>query len=343
MVPSSEHIFTAPLTAAQFGPTYPLLVSPWLSLAIWAHLRRGPRAVVLPRGARLSALPRVLRGCSHLQLVPWSGEAHVVAVGDLLSVVAELLLRSAVLVHEHAPDARAVANVALPLTDDADTDADVSDADFSDVDGNADAADPADAADSADAADAADAADGPDTAAVDVSDASATAPAAAPAEPAPADPPSADPARSEALAVQKSLALSHSVGIVKLVRLPRPAAACGGVASEGARSCRWLPLCIDFGLPLATPEACEAACAAMAARHLFADESLRRHAAAIEGLRALVERCVADTWREVMAEEGGAADEEEESDGERAAASPPTPLLFDGTRLCQLREAADLY
>ena len=62
MVPAIEHIFTASLAVCHFGPTYPLLVSPWLPLALCDALGRGPVSIVLPRGTRLRAMPRLLRG-----------------------------------------------------------------------------------------------------------------------------------------------------------------------------------------------------------------------------------------------------------------------------------------
>ena len=74
MVPAVEHIYTASLPVHHFGPSHPLQTSPWLLLALCQAMGRGARAAVLPRGSRLRALPRVLRGCSHILIVPWSGE-----------------------------------------------------------------------------------------------------------------------------------------------------------------------------------------------------------------------------------------------------------------------------
>ena len=54
--------YGAALPVHHFGPSHPLHTSPWLLLALSQALGRGARAVVLPRGARLRALPRVLRG-----------------------------------------------------------------------------------------------------------------------------------------------------------------------------------------------------------------------------------------------------------------------------------------
>ena len=322
MVPSSEHIFTPSLDVHHFGPIFPLLTSPWLPLVLSEAVGRGPVSVVLPRGARLRALPRALRGCTHVLLVPWKGESLVVGVGSLLSVASELLLRSALLLQEHVADvAKHTASVALPLADDelaAATEA---------------IGAPAAAEDSAEI-----------EISVELDLSNATGEASPPARPEKkvsaatagakmiAD---EDSARAEALALQRALGLGASIGVVQLVRLPR------------AKEARWLPMGVDFGLPLSDAPTCEAACAAIAARRLFASESLAQHAASLGSLVERVQRCVsAAQFNSPEGEEEADSDDEAMLEEEEAAvdeASPPRPLLFDGTRLQQLREVLDLY
>ena len=315
MVPSIEHIFTPSLAVAHFGPTYHLLVSPWVPIALCQAMGRGPVSFVLPRGTRLRALPRLLHGVSHVLLTPWKGEPLVIGTGSLLSVASELLLRSPLLVQEHVADVAALtASVALPLD--------------SSHDGGADER-PA----------------SPGTSEFDISDAMASGGAGGVQElrfdaHAAAAEDEEGSAAKEALALQRVLELDASIGIVQLVRLPRT-----GEAPAGELKPRWLPLCVHFGLPLSDVQSCDAACAAIAAHKLFTAESIARHAAALSALLGRVEKCVSFAQLEMMEEEpeeDAMTADEELSLGDEGA-YPPTPLLFDGAELRQLSDVAELY
>ena len=120
---------------------------------------------------------------------------------------------------------------------------------------------------------------------------------------------------------------------------------------SGQASC-WLPLGVHLGLPLTNVPTCEAACAAIASRRLFAAASVEEHTHALDAMRTRVDNCVDIARRGVatgVGDDGGdecddgwldAADETEVL-GE--VAHPSRPLLFDGSQLCQMREVADLY
>ena len=340
MVPAAELIFTPSLPVAHLGPTYALLASPWLPIAVCEAMGRGPVAVVLPRGTRLRALPRALRGCTHVRIVPWAGEPLVVAVSSILSVVSELLLRSPLLVQEYVADATAsTASVALPITDEANGDhrpgsgpagsdggpegyrhGDVLNNGAGDGTGNApptatgEAHRPSDLSDGGGANGAG---------------AGATAPVAAPvAAPASASAAAGPPAHDEALALQRALGLEYSIGRVELVRALRD----GGAV--------WLPTGIHFGLALSNVHMCRAACEAISSRQLFTLTNLEKHASSLAALLARVERCVERCASAVQCSDGEAmADEVGEDEDEP---SPSCPLFFDGTQLLKLGQVSEL-
>jgi hypothetical protein len=318
---------------------------------------RGPRLIVLPRGTRLRVLPGVLRGCSHVLVRPWVGETQLVAIGSLLSVAGEILLRTPLLLQEHmvAPPTAIV----MPVLYDRDAPPAVVGA----SDPNPLAQAPADVTDS-------------------VSDGNAhgATPAAATAKGGGGDDGGGDDgARAEALAVQNALGLSHTIGVVTLGQLPatrRPAA----VAPDhhlsltdprsGGSGLRWMPTGVSFGLPLSEGSSCEAACAAIQRRKLFGEESLAAHAQSLDALLERLQRVVASYSHAVEGanaeepvggeagllagdEDGRGAEQSADCDGdgegeaaageeaEAAAAAedaayPLLPLVFDGSKVSKL-------
>ncbi|KAF8055757.1 Fam91a1 [Scenedesmus sp. PABB004] len=105
--------------------------APWLSLALYAAARAGPASLVLPAGARVSALPPQLAAASHALLwgwrAPegWAAGPTLVEGATLLSAINELLCRSAVMAQPLVGSACtpspgeqlvAFADVPLPLT-----------------------------------------------------------------------------------------------------------------------------------------------------------------------------------------------------------------------------------
>ena len=314
MVPAIEHIFTASLAVCHFGPTYPLLVSPWLPLALCDALGRGPVSIVLPRGTRLRAMPRLLRGVSHVLLTPWKGEPLVVGSGSLLSVASELLLRSPLLVQEYVADTSAhTASVALPIADADDrTEAPSASLELSEVDIS-------------------------DTMASAGADITWSQPSPAPAH----EQPEVGSAPAEALAIQRALDLSASIGAVQLVRLPRTS----DEGTRGEATARWLPLCLHFGLPLSDVPTCDSACAAIASRRLFSNASMASHGASLAALLGRVEKCVSFGQIESVGHAPEEAVEMAEAEDVMSdeGAYPPTPLCFDGARLTQLGDVDELY
>ena len=122
MEPLCEHVYTAGLPVMHFGPTFSLLTSPWLQLALYTALGCGPPSILLPRGARLRRVPEGLRPYSHLLLTPWGGEPAVTSTSHLLSVAAELLTRAPLLVQAYVADASAgTARLPMPVADAAET------------------------------------------------------------------------------------------------------------------------------------------------------------------------------------------------------------------------------
>ena len=262
MVPAIEHIYSHALPIHHFGPTHRLLTSPWLMLSIWAAMGRGPRCVVLPKGTRLRVLPRALLGCSFALVVPWVGEPMSVAVGSLLSLVAELLLRTPLLLQAHvAPSAESggggrgrakpdrVVSVALPVG-----------VPTAAADGRGEQAEEVEQQEG----------EGADVEAYHEDE-------------------EAGSARAAALAVQRAFFLDHTIGTLTLVQLPlassevdsaesggvaaegRPDAATKGVEEERSTRMHWVPTALHFGLPLSDVPTVQAAFAAIAQRKLLGE------------------------------------------------------------------------
>lgn len=331
MVPAIEHIYSHALPIHHFGPTHRLLTSPWLMLSIWAAMGRGPRCVVLPKGTRLRVLPRALLGCSFALVVPWVGEPMSVAVGSLLSLVAELLLRTPLLLQAHvAPSAESggggrgrakpdrVVSVALPVG-----------VPTAAADGRGEQAEEVEQQEG----------EGADVEAYHEDE-------------------EAGSARAAALAVQRAFFLDHTIGTLTLVQLPlassevdsaesggvaaegRPDAATKGVEEERSTRMHWVPTALHFGLPLSDVPTVQAAFAAIAQRKLLGEASLQSHAKALDSLLASVRSCAKIA---VDPDAGGDEPGLEEKGGSDAVgllpedadddAYPEIPLVFDGTVL----------
>jgi hypothetical protein len=340
MVPAAEHIYSRNLRIHHFGPRHPLLTSPWLLLAVCQTMGRGPRCVVLPRGARPRVIPRALLGCTHVLVVPWHGEPQCVAIGSLLSAVAELLLRTPLLLQEHVPasggggggggggrggdaSSRAPApltSVALPVDD---SPAPLPEQPAGAVD--VDVTDEAAVYSAMSAATMSAAAMTVDAMTVDAGGAGGNAGSAASAT-----------AHAAALAVQRAMNLEHTIGSITMVQLPSPASKAIDDAAAHA-SLRWVPTALHFGLPLTDVPTVEASFRAIEQRRLFSAESLDAHARALEELLACVRRCAQMAMREDDADEtddGGSDDDDE-------VVFPAAPLVFDGQVLAT-RDLAEL-
>lgn len=137
-------------------------------------------------------------------------------------------------------------------------------------------------------------------------------------------------ARAQAEAVQRAFGLAHSFGFVKLMRPPPLAPT--ALASAGGGD-EWVPLGLNFGLPLFDVPLSAAVCAAVDSRALLSEESLAEHRAAAAALLARVAALTARYSSSASSAPGlrSAADATE-------VPYPTQDLLFDGATLRALEE-----
>ena len=247
MEPLCEHVYTAGLPVMHFGPTFSLLTSPWLQLALYTALGCGPPSILLPRGARLRRVPEGLRPYSHLLLTPWGGEPNVTSTSHLLSVAAELLTRAPLLVQAYVADASAgTARLPMPVADAAETLE------------SPPAATPSPAMPTGEGSTRTDteaegahedAHEGDHDGAHEGAHEDASRYGEGP--------------HAAARRVMHALGLESSIGMLQLVRV-QAAADAGGPPSTA-----WVPLMLHFGLPLCDVPTCEAVCAQVRQRLLF--------------------------------------------------------------------------
>lgn len=137
-------------------------------------------------------------------------------------------------------------------------------------------------------------------------------------------------ARVQAEAVQQAFGLEHSFGFIKLMRPPplTPTA----LASASDRD-KWVPLGLNFGLPLFDVPLSAAVCAAINTRALLSEESLAEHRAAAA---ALLARVAALTAR--YSSSTSSAPELCSAADATGVPCPTQDLIFDGATLRALEE-----
>ena len=271
MEPLCEHVYTAGLPVMHFGPTFSLLTSPWLQLALYTALGCGPPSILLPRGARLRRVPEGLRPYSHLLLTPWGGEPTVTSTSHLLSVAAELLTRAPLLVQAYVADASAgTARLPMPVADAAETPKAATNLGHN----------------------LGRIADAPETPRLESPPAATPSPAMPTGEGSTRTDTEAEGAHEDAhegahdgahegahedasragggegphaaaRRVMHALGLESSIGMLQLVRVQ------AATDAGGPPSTAWVPLMLHFGLPLCDVPTCEAVCAQVRQRLLF--------------------------------------------------------------------------
>ena len=116
LISHSETVFSDQSRVPHFGPLSPILVSPWLRLAIYESCQAGAPSLLLRRGTRLRSLPLLLEEAPHLLITSWQGESSVVQSSAALLSLNEALLYSPVLIQAYEPDLASVLHVAFPVS-----------------------------------------------------------------------------------------------------------------------------------------------------------------------------------------------------------------------------------
>lgn len=98
------------------GPASPEVSSIWFKMFLYNHIKSGPPSLLLPKGYKISRLPKVFNKYSRLIVTSWGHEPSEIPISGALSLLLEALQHSAILVQAANPTESDMEHIPFPLS-----------------------------------------------------------------------------------------------------------------------------------------------------------------------------------------------------------------------------------
>ena len=102
------------------GPVIPEVSSIWFKMFLYHTCHSGPPSLLLPRGYKISRLPKIFEQYGRLLITTWGHDPSEIPLSGALAMLIEALQHSAVLVQAHSAGTEAnsaeIWNVPFPLS-----------------------------------------------------------------------------------------------------------------------------------------------------------------------------------------------------------------------------------
>ena len=98
------------------GPASPEVSSIWFKMFLYNHVKCGPPSLLLPKGYKISRLPKVFEKYNRLIVTSWGHEPSEIPIAGALSLLLEALQHSAILVQASNTTESEIEHIPFPLS-----------------------------------------------------------------------------------------------------------------------------------------------------------------------------------------------------------------------------------
>ena len=98
------------------GPASPEVSSIWFKMFLYNHVKCGPPSLLLPKGYKISRLPKVFEKYNRLIVTSWGHEPSEIPIAGALSLLLEALQHSAILVQASNTTDSEIEHIPFPLS-----------------------------------------------------------------------------------------------------------------------------------------------------------------------------------------------------------------------------------